>query len=165
LRVTELKVKPTTAEVARLKLKCVAGQTKVKALETRVDNGITTRIEAYNNLTDRLEKLTTKLKAANVDIAKLEEETTELKTKISTFEADLAKYKVTLQDLRALGCQADPTGFKAALEAARSARATVAADAAIIRAYVKDPIKVTLADLKTNLDKNTTDDKSKEGNQ
>lgn len=165
-RLAELKTKPTAAETARLKLKCVGGQAKVKALEARVDNGITARSEAYNNLVDRLGKLTDKLKAAGVDTTKLETETTELQTKITTFQTDLAKYKIALTDLQGLGCQADPTGFKAALEAARSARATVAADAVAIRAYVKDPIKVTLAEIKSSFaeDSETSTDNKQGGN-
>lgn len=156
-QITAQKVKLTAAETARFKLKCVAGQTKVKALGTTIDSRRTARLEAYDSLTARLDTLIAKLKAAKVDTTKLEEEKTELASKVTTFKTDLAKYKVALDDLQSLGCQADPTGFKAALETARSARATVAADAAAIRAYVKDPIKVTLADLKTTLTKDKDD--------
>jgi hypothetical protein len=161
--ITALKIRLTTAEAARLKLRCVAGQAKVKLLDTQVNNGITARLEAYNNVADRLDTLSAKLKAAKVDTTKLAAEQTELANKIATFQADLATYKLDLEDLQGLGCQADPTGFKAALEAARSARATVAADAAAIRAYVKDPIKVTLTEIKTTLDKSNAT--SQGGNQ
>ncbi len=152
-RIALYKIKLTAAEVAKLKLKCVAAQSKISALDTRVNNGVTIRGKVYAELLDHLDKLITKLKAANVDTAKLEAERAELKAKVSTFTGDLAKYKITLDDAKGLGCVADPTGFKASLEAARAAQLVVTEDAVAIRSYVNGAIKPTLKTIKQGLAK------------
>ena len=162
---TELKIKLTAADIARLKTKCVAAQGLVKALDTRVDNGITARSKAYDELLSNIDGLIVKLKAAKVSTTDLEAQRVVLKTKIDTFKTDLAKYKVALSDTHGLGCLADPSGFKASLEAARTARTTVATDALAIRTYVKETIKVTLKTIRENLAKttNNTDTNSTTG--
>ncbi len=159
-RVAELKIKLTLAEQTKIKAKCVAAQANVKTLESRVDAGLPTRGKAYAELLDHLDKLIVKLKAANVDTAELEKERAALKGKIDTFSSDLAKYKLALDDLKVLGCVADPSAFKATLEAARTSRATVASDAAAIRSYVNDTVKPTLKTLKAEVDKSTSEDSS-----
>lgn len=156
-RIARLNIKLTAAEASKLKTKCVAAQGIVKTQEIKVNSGITARSKAYDELLDHLDKLIAKLKAANVSTTDLEAERTALKTKIDTFKKDLTTYKVALSDVQALGCLADPTGFKAALEDARTARKTVADDAAAIRSYVNDTIKPTLKTIKANIDKTTTD--------
>jgi hypothetical protein len=55
--------------------------------------------------------------------------------------------------MNAVDCVADPVGFKAALEAARTSQATVLKDIKAIRAYVNDTIKPTLQAIITS---NTT---------
>lgn len=152
-RVTDLKTKLSAADQAKLKLKCVAAQVKVKELETNVNNGVTARGKAYDELLSHLDKAITKLKAAKVDTTELEKERTELKVKIDTFKTDLVKYKIALGDTKDLGCVADPSAFKASLEAARTSRTAVATDAAAIRTYVNDTIKPTLKTIKATVDK------------
>lgn len=151
-RVAEFKIKLTVAEIAKLKTKCVGAQAVLKTVETRVDNGVTARSNAYDELLSHLDSIIKKLKAANVSTTQLEEERTVLKNKIDAFKADLAKYKVALADTRAMGCAADPSAFKASLEATRAARKKVADDAAAIRSYVTGTIKPTLKALHDELD-------------
>lgn len=156
-RITELKVKLTVAETLKLKTKCVSAQGLVKVLDTRIDNGITARSKAYDELLSNLDGLIVRLKEAKVSTTDLEAQRTALKTKIDTFKSDLAKYKVALSDTQGLGCLADPSGFKASLEAARKSRATVATDALAIRTYVTGTIRVTLKGIKDSLGKTTND--------
>lgn len=160
-RIARLNIKLTAAEASKLKTKCVAAQGIVKTQEIKVNSGITARSKAYDELLDHLDKLITKLKSANVATTDLEAERTALKTKIDTFKKDLTTYKVALSDVQAQGCLADPTAFKAALEDARTARKTVADDAAGIRSYVNDTVKPTLKTLKASIDKTTTTDTTK----
>ncbi len=151
-RLAELKVKLTDVETAKYKAKCMAAQNTVRTTEKQVDGGVTSRIGAYNELLKHLDDLTAKIKAGGKDTTELSKERGILAEKISLFKTDLAKYKVALNDLGALGCQADPTAFKATLESARAARLAVAKDAADIRTYVNGPIKTTLKDLRTKID-------------
>ncbi len=160
-RIARLNIKLTAAEASKLKTKCVAAQGIVKTQEIKVNSGITARSKAYDELLSHLDKLIAKLKAANVSTTELETERTALKAKIDTFKKDLTTYKVALSDVQALGCLADPTGFKAALEDARTARKTVADDATAIRSYVNDTIKVTLKAIRADLDKKATTDTTK----
>lgn len=162
-RVSELKVKLTAAETLRLKTKCVTAQGLVKSLDTRLDNGVTARSKAYDELLSHLDALIVKFKAAKVSTDDLEAQRAVLKTKVDTFKTDLVKYKIALSDTQGLGCVADPSGFKASLLAARTSRATVAADALAIRTYVTGTIKVTLAKIKDNLAPTSSDVNSSSG--
>lgn len=152
-RKTELKTKLTTAEQTRLKEKCKPAQTgNVSSLYGRIKGIETSRSEVYKNLTNRLTSLTEKLKAKNVDTTKLEAEIATLKTKIATFEADLAKYKQAVLDLKSMDCATDPTAFKASLEKARTLREQVNKDAQEIKTYVNDTIKPTLKEIRAALE-------------
>jgi hypothetical protein len=52
-------------------------------------------------------------------------------------------------------CTADPTGFKASLESARTAREQLAKSAADIRAYIQQTIKPTLVEIRAQVAKKT----------
>lgn len=157
-RVAEFKVKLTADEQTRLKARCTSAQAKVKTVESNVDKGVNNRISAYEALLDRLDKLTVKLKEKSIDTTKLEQQRAALEVTIEKFKTDLAAYKVTLDDLKGLGCTEDPAAFKAALEAARAARLVVKNDAAAVRTYVQDTIKPTLKELKVEWSKAQAND-------
>jgi len=151
---TDLKLKLTTAEQTRLKDRCKAAQAVVATLNTRFGKSVTTRTNAYSKLTRHLNDIIAKLKAKGVDTTKLEQQKTMLEEKINTYKADLDKYKQAISDLRDVDCVSDPTAFKAALEAARTAHATLITDTTTIRSYVVDTIKPTLHDIRTQLEAN-----------
>ncbi len=151
-RKAALNIKLTTAEQARLKLKCKIAQTgAISSLSGRIKGIETSRTQVYNNLLDQLNKFDTKLKAKNVDTTTFEAEIATLKTKIATFQTDLATYKQDVVDLKSLDCLTDPTAFKAALETARTQKTKVAADAADIKTYVTGTIRPTLVAIRTQL--------------
>lgn len=152
-RKTELNIKLTTVEQAHIKDRCkVAQGAGVNSLEGRVKGVETSRNEVYRNLVNRLADLDAKLKAKKVDTTKLEAEIAILKTKIATFQADLAKYKQALVDLKSMDCVADPTAFKASLESARTLREQLLKDATDVKSYVTDTIKPTLKDIRAQLE-------------
>jgi len=149
---TNFKINLTADEMSRIKLKCVGAQTIVGDLHTKFGDKITPRTKAYTELQTRLNNLVTKLKAKSVDTTTLEAEITTLNTKIATFNTDLTAYKQALSDLKDVNCKTDPTGFQAALQAARSAHNTLVSDALAIRTYLVNTIKPTLQDIKKQLD-------------
>lgn len=150
-RVTDLNVKLNSTEERRVKDRCKNAQTAVKTLSNRVKGTETSRNEIYQNLRDRLDNLVTKLNTQNVDTAALTQQITVLEQKITTFKTDLASYKQALSDLENMDCQADPTGFKASLEAARKQRENLNNLIKDIRTYVQDTIKPTLQTIRDQL--------------
>lgn len=158
-RKAAFKTKLTAAEQTRLKQKCKASQGKLSSLGGRVKGIETSRNNVYRELVERLTKLTPRLQDKGVDTKELEAEIEVLETKIETFKTDLADYKQAVSDMSEMECETDPVAFKASLEAARTAREKVAADAAAVRAYVKETIKPTLQELRQQVEgsKKTTE--------
>src|SRR3989344_903410 len=164
-RKTEFKVKLSDTEHTRIKSRCKQAQGGgIKSLDGRIKGIETSRERVHKNLVNRLNKLVDKLKAKNIDTTELESEITVLEAKIATFKADLATYKQDMVDLKAMDCAADPTAFKAALEAARADREKVHQDAKDIRSYVKDTIKPTLKEIRAQLEAEEKPETSTENN-
>lgn len=167
-RKAEFKEKLTTLQQTRIKNRCKQAQTGgIKSLSGRIKGIETSRNQVYSHLTDRLDKLVDKLKAKGVDTTKLESEIAELKTKIDTFKTDLATYKQEVGDLEGMDCSSDPTAFKASLETGRTGRQKLFQDGMDIRNYIRDTIKPTLKDIRSQIvakDK-TTSNNTTEGNQ
>lgn len=146
------KVALNSSEKEHIMLKCVGSQGVVGKLNTKFGNSVTRRTQAYTELTKNLDNLVTKLQAKSVDTTTLESEITTLKSKIATYSTDLTAYKQALGDLKAVDCKADPTGFQAALEAARSAHDKLVTDVTDIKTYLKATIKPTLVTIRTQLE-------------
>lgn len=156
-RKAELKTQLKASEKTRLKSKCKASQGLVSSLRGRIKGIETSRSQVYKNMTNRLTSLSEKLENKGVDTTEFDAAITELQTKIDTFNTDLAAYKQAVSDLADMDCQADPDGFKASLEAARSARQKVNDDGKAIRNYLKETIKPLLKSIRTQLAEDKTE--------
>lgn len=150
----DLKVKLNTAQEARIKVKCKASQGIIKAGEDHVKTHAPKREQAYQHLKEHMTKLLEKLKAKGVNTVPLEEQLVVLSGKIDTFKLNQAAYNQAISDAQNIDCAADPTGFKAMLESARSKRETLIQSASDIKNYVKNNIKPTLASIKSELESN-----------
>ncbi len=148
----ELNVRLSTLEETHIKSACLPAQARVAHLNTKFGTSVTKRTQAYTEIQKNLDNLVAKLKAKNVDTTTLEQEITTLKTKIATYATDLATYKQAISDLKNVDCKADPTGFQAALDAARAAHLTLIDDTTTIKTYVSETIKPTLKLIKTDLE-------------
>lgn len=146
-----VKAKITNAQKLRLKAKCKASQGKVSSVTGRIKGLETSRAQVYKNITNRLNKLSEKLKEKGIDTTKLNTDITVLQEKIDTFNTDLAEFKQTVSDLSAMDCEADPEGFNAALVAARTARQQVHTDGLDVRVYLNDTIKPLLKTIRAEL--------------
>jgi len=163
---TKYAIKLTAADQARLKLKCKTAQIKGKVLVSVIVKNNINRTASYTKITANLDALILKLKDADVDTTALEANKVELQKKITAYNTDLANYKLQLSDLNDIDCVTDPTGFKAALEAARTQRLLVAKDAKEIRTYIETTLKASLKDAKAALKTtDTTTPKKEEGAQ
>lgn len=152
-RKTDLKLRISAAEKQRLQTRCKNSTGKFNALDGRIKGIETSRTQVYENLVNRLTKLSERLQERNVDTTELDAEITRLQEKITTFQTDLATYKQAVADLKDMGadCATDPEGFKASLETARSALQKVKVDAADIKTFVNDTIKPTLKSIREGI--------------
>lgn len=156
-RKARLKTKLTILEQNRLQNRCQNSQGKFSSLNGRIKGIETSRTQVYGALIDRLTALESRLETHGADTTKLQADIDALKAKIETFNTDLAAYKQTVADLAAMDCKADPAGFKASLETARAALQKVKQDAADIRTYVNETVKVTLKDIRSQLEGTKTE--------
>lgn len=155
-RKAALKTKLTNTEKTRIVAKCVASQGVVGNVKGKLQSTENARIKAYTAVETNLNELSTKLKDKGVDTTELNTNLVALKAKIDTFNTDLAAYKQDVSDLKDVDCKADPEGFKASLEAARTALTTVSKDGLDIRTYLTDTIKPLLKTIRTQLDTTTS---------
>lgn len=160
----ELKVKPETKEVESIKSKCKPAQLKIKDVGDKTELNVKERSKAYTEVVTKLTETVAKLKVKGVVTTTLEQEIALLNTKIALFNTDLATYKTALSDLKLHDCVTDPTGFKAVLESARTANTKLIADAADIKAYIKNTIKPTLLQIRTALEAQEKVTTNKESN-
>lgn len=172
-RKTDLKLRITATEKQRLQTRCKNSTGKFNALDGRIKGIETSRTQVYENLADRLTKLSEKLQERNVDTTEFDAEIAQLQEKIATFQTDLAAYKQAVADLKDMGadCATDAEGFKASLETARSALQKVKVDAADIKTFVNDTIKPTLKEIREGIVKedgeseSTTENSEEEANE
>lgn len=155
-RKADLKLKLTSAETLRLQTKCVAAQTTLGTLKERINTIDTNRTAAYKSITDNLTSLSEKLKNKSVDTTAFDADLATLQTKFNTFATDLATYKQAVADLVIVDCKADPDGFKASLETARTSVAQVNKDAVAVRSYLNDTLKPLLQTIRTQLQSTKT---------
>ncbi len=148
----ELKTKLSTLDMLKIKSKCKVEQVgNISSLSGRVKGIETSRNEAYTNLQSKLNELEIKIKTKGIDTTKLDAEVIVLKSKIDKFKIDIAAYKQAVSDLKNIDCVANPTGFKAALDATRTMHDNLAKEGVDIKTYVNDTIKTTLKDIRTQL--------------
>lgn len=154
-RVEDNEARLTTTQKTRLKAKCKASQGKISSVGGKVNGIETSRAKVHSNIVNHLEKLSAKLKAKSIDTVALDASIVTLKEKITTFKTDLALFKLALEDLAEMDCEANPDGFQASLDVARSARKLVHDDSLAIKAHVKDTIKPLLVDIRSKLEPKT----------
>ena len=151
-REAALKIKLTTIEQKRLQLRCKSAQGTIRSLQAKASTLGTSRTQLYSDLVTKLNTLQAKLDSKKADTTDLKSEITSLQTKIDSFKADITTYTEAVSDLSSMDCVADPNGFKASLEEARSDLIKTRTDAVGIRSYVTDTIRPTLAKIRASLD-------------
>ena len=145
---TAQKVKLSTTEKKKIQEKCQAAQGKMSSVTGKFNGIETSRAKIHKNILDRLTTAEAKLKEKGADTTQLTADIATLKTKIDTFDASLAAYKLSVTDLKAEDCKTDPEGFKAALTTARSNLEKVRNDAKAVHTYLKDTVRPLLTELK-----------------
>lgn len=150
-RIADLKVKLTAAEQTRLKARCQGAQTVAKVLEDRATKVIANRTKVYEAIGKNLTTLSSRLSQQGIDVSTLTEQQATLKKMAEKLKADAEAYQQVLNDLNTLDCVKDPAGFKASLEEARTLRNSLAKQSAELRAYARDTLGGTLAQIKQQI--------------
>jgi hypothetical protein len=150
-RVNALKVKLNAAEQTRIKAKCKAAQGMLSSYSAKANTVYDKRTEVYGGVIARLSQIGTRLKNQGVDNTKIQAHIDELKAKNATFATDFAAYKQAVADVAAIDCAADPNGFKASLQAARTAQEKLRTDSKDVRTYIDQSVKPTLKEIKNSL--------------
>jgi len=146
-----VKTRLTAVQKTRVQARCKASQGNVSTLKGRITLLKQKRHESYDHLMTHLHELNTKLKEHELNTVEYEKQLAELQTKVDTFQTDLAKYEEAATDLAAMNCMADPDGFKASLETARTLRAAVVQDGKAIHDYLSSTIKPTIQAFRSQL--------------
>ena len=144
--------KLTAAQQARLKGRCRAAQAKLGTINDRALEVKANRLKAYANLDKHLNALVAKV-GDKADTTELQAEIKVLAEKVDVVEQALEDYHQAVSDLKEMDCVADPDGFKASLEEARSLQAKLKEASIDIHNYIKDTIKPTLKALRAALAK------------
>lgn len=147
-----LKEDLSTSVQQRIKLRCLAVQTNLKAVDARVQNIQTKRGTAYDNILARLNELVANLKNQAFDTTTLEQNVVELTAKVDTYKASMKEYSQAIDDLTVIDCAQDPTSFKAALEVARTNHQKLITSVGDIRTYVTNTIKPQLQAIRAQLE-------------
>ena len=146
-----LKETMTTALKARISSRCVPAQALVKSKSTKNNKASKIRVEAYDEIVSKLEKVVTAAGAKDVDITALQASITTLKADIATFKTANTAYQQALTDMTVIDCKTDPTAFKAALEVARTNQIAVFNAAKTIRTHLTATVKPALVLVKADL--------------
>jgi len=138
-------------EEERLAKRCEAAQAKVSSLSTRVEEAIAKRTARYNEISTKLATLLEKLTAAGVDTVSIETAIAEYNTQVTAVDTAVNSYLDTLSDLVSMDCVNDPSGFKAALEAARTNVGAIIAESNKVKNSAVPAIKDALQVIRKSL--------------
>lgn len=158
----KLKTRVDEATKRRITAKCKPAQNLVKGAETSANAVSENRAKAYAKISEKVDALIVKLKAADISTTNLETVHASAKQKAEALSTSLEAYEQTLADLRAMDCVADPTAFAATLEQARKERAALKVQANELRTYISTTLKEAINKIKSELEakKAESDDSS-----
>jgi hypothetical protein len=154
----------SAAREARLQARCQNAQTKLTNIANSASTVVTNRQAVYQRLIDRVAVLSSGLQAAGIDVSGLEASVTELQGLLEAFTVEAEAYQVALNDLGAMDCESDPTGFQAALSEARRARGELFKSSQTIREYVQETVRPIIVSAREALTANTEGEESTDTN-
>lgn len=115
-------VKLTRVQTERLQARCSAAQAKLKQVEGNLSSIETNRERIYGQTLARMSKIATRLEGKGPASETYQQEVAAYRDLIMQFKSDFTEYKAHIGDAATVDCKADPQGFKAALETARTSR-------------------------------------------
>lgn len=145
----------TDTDQKRLISTCQNAQGKITQAQPAVPATLASYTKVYGQINAKLYVAIGQLQLASEDTFNLEKQRLAFVDKLTDFQTIAANYTQTLDDLVVINCQADPIGFKALLETARTYYKQLIAKAAENRDYVVNTIKPTLANHTADLQAKT----------
>jgi biopolymer transport protein ExbD len=131
-RVTErkntLKLQISAEQNAKLAKNCVESQKLIKSISAQDQNNANKRQQVYTNISSRLATVVAGLNKQGLDTTALKNIQSQFNAAANQYLVDDATYKTTIEDLSAMDCVADPTGFEATLTEARQLRKKLASE-------------------------------------
>ncbi|MFA5926930.1 MAG: hypothetical protein WCT32_01120 [Patescibacteria group bacterium] len=128
--------------------KCANVQTKLKTKAQNHGLSKEKHLSVYNNLQNRLTKFAARAKSAGYDTSKLESDLVELKARVNTFKLSTEEYDKSVAQLKTNICGRPEDTFRNDLSQTKELLKNVHANAALIRKFVQETIKVDLQALK-----------------
>lgn len=143
-RVEFYKISLSSNERKRLVQRCVSAQSRLSAIRAKAALSTDKRRQTYHNITALVTGMVARLNAQGVTTDEVQKPLQNIQNKMTKFESDYASYQNALDDARLLDCQANPEGFKAALEDARAQRKS-------LLVAMQDIHELALTDLRDSL--------------
>lgn len=153
-RKNALQIQLSEAERLHIQTRCQTTQAHLGRLHRRIVGVTVIQEQRYDGLMSKLAELVPRLQAAGIDTAAFEQQVNELQTKISAFYAAPDEFAVAVHDLATMDCAADPDGYKASLEEARTLRVKVLDAGHTIRTHLQDATKPALQTIRQQLASN-----------
>jgi hypothetical protein len=151
-RKTELKNQISEQSLKNLALRCEKVQKVVAALKTKDDKILTTRHDFYTSSANKLNYIVDSLKKQGISSTALESAGQPFGVAVNKYLADAQAYKTAMEDLTAMDCAKDTTGFRATILSAQQLRAGLANDVKKVNSTFTQ-IKDAVEQIKTKLPK------------
>jgi len=144
--------KLSAAEERRVAGLCKASQTVITRLQAKIATTAQSREQRYTRVSEKLDTLLAKLKAASIDTTNLEAAITKMDEKVLTHTStSMGAYQTALADLIEMDCAEDPSGFKAVILRVREQRKSLVGEAAELKELITVEIKQALTELRAQL--------------
>lgn len=154
-RIADRKAKPqsklTPVQQNVVKTRCQVASSIIGGVQSRVTAFEQKRPDLYGDVVTKLEALGPRLAAADVDTASYDKQISELKTKVAAFDKETTALKTAVDDLPIIDCVTDPEAFVATVRESATSRQQVINTGREIRAYLKETVKPTLAQIQKDL--------------
>lgn len=145
LAARRVKVQLSAADKANIAAKCSLAQDAANNVRTKDTKEAAIRLQAYNDLVQRLTFLVDNLSSQGQDASTLMNAQSYFVASINNYLVDDETYKTAMDDLVNMNCQSDPAGFAATLSEARTDRAKAGSDVAAVKANVANLQKALAA--------------------
>lgn len=150
-RKKEQNIKLEKRDQARIEQRCVSAQTAITSLQQQLSEPINTRHKQYKNIDAKVWIAVGQLKLAGQDTFTLEKHQISYNKQRAQFEKLTTEYVQTLDDAVVINCKADPAGFKALIETARSYLDQIRAQSDAIRTTTVNNVKPELNNMGARL--------------
>lgn len=141
----------STTEEDRIRIRCLAVQTNIKALNQRLNAVQKRRAKVYDSIISRLSTVAEGASEQGVGVKSLNQEIDAFSGKVSTYKSTMSDYTQAVADMTNIDCREDPVSFRGALEEARIKHAELITQVIDIREYVENTLKPVLQQVRDAL--------------